>query len=109
MNIWTHLAGFLVFGYHLFEVLAYRSATHDASRVAPIVLQLVSYMFCMLASSLFHTFACHSEGAYDAWLQGDHFGVVFALFGTYVSFIGEAFECHPVLVLWLMTLLKAKP
>ena len=29
------------------------------------------------------------------WLQKDHLGVVVALFGTYVSFIAEAFGCAP--------------
>lgn len=50
----------------------------------------------MLSSSLFHTFSCHSETVHNDWLQRDHFGILCALFGTYVSFICDSFGCRPV-------------
>ena len=50
----------------------------------------------MLSSTLFHTFSCHSKSAHSAWLEFDHFGILFALLGTYIAFISDTFSCYPV-------------
>ena len=50
----------------------------------------------MLSSTLFHTFSCHSEAAHKSWRYTDHFSILFALFGTYVSLICGTFSCFPV-------------
>ena len=49
----------------------------------------------MLSSALFHTFSCHSEEVHRSWRYTDHFGILFALFGTYVSLICNTFACFP--------------
>ena len=53
------------------------------------------FQVCMLSSTLFHTFSCHSEAAHKSWRYTDHFGILFALFGTYVSLICNTFACFP--------------
>ena len=50
----------------------------------------------MLSSTLFHTFSCHSEDVHKYWRYTDHFGILAALFGTYVSLISNTFICFPV-------------
>ena len=69
INIWSHLVGFALFSAYLGEILLnHKRHTESSSSplaIVPIVIQLLSYMFCMLSSSLFHTFACHSEAAYN--------------------------------------------
>ena len=78
INIWSHLVGFLLFSAYLGEILLNRLHSESSSSssvssnlaLVPIVIQLLSYMFCMLSSSLFHTFACHSEAAYN-WYDTD--------------------------------------
>ena len=78
INIWSHLFGFALFSAYLGEILLnHKRHTESSSSplaIVPIVIQLLSYMFCMLSSSLFHTFACHSEAAYnwyDAYVSFD--------------------------------------
>ena len=65
INIWSHLVGFILFSVYLADILLNRSVESSSLSLVPIVIQLLSYMFCMLSSSLFHTFACHSEPAYN--------------------------------------------
>ena len=48
----------------------------------------------MISSALFHTFSCHSEQAHRGWQETDHFGIIWAMFGTYVPFLCQAFHCH---------------
>lgn len=96
VNIWTHLIGFLIFmtcfGYIIWspprEIQSY-------FEIVPLLVQLISYMVCMLSSTLFHTFSCHSEAAHKSWRYTDHFSILFALFGTYVSLICGTFSCFP--------------
>ena len=51
---------------------------------------------CMISSALFHTFSCHSEQTHRSWQDTDHFGIVWAMFGTYISFISQKFDCYSV-------------
>ncbi|TRY79575.1 hypothetical protein TCAL_11192 [Tigriopus californicus] len=96
VNIWSHFLGFLFFLYFLVRILLCPPTNVQSHfELLPIIIQLISYQFCMLSSSLFHTFSCHSENAHKSWLQFDHFGIFFALFGTYISFICDTFTCHP--------------
>ena len=52
------------------------------------------FQICMISSALFHTFSCHSEQAHRGWQETDHFGIIWAMFGTYVPFLCQAFHCH---------------
>jgi len=95
VNIWSHLIGFATFLYCLATLII--SPPPGASSyldMLPLYTQLVTYQICLLSSALFHTFSCHSEQAHKAWMQTDHFGIVVALFGTYVSIIHNVFHCH---------------
>ena len=58
-------------------------------------MQGVLFQVCTLSSTLFHTFSCHSEAAHLSWRVTDHFGILFALFGTYISLISNTFLCFP--------------
>ena len=55
---------------------------------------------CMISSALFHTFSCHSEKTHRSWQATDHFGIIWAMFGTYVPFLCQAFDCHFVSWIW---------
>ena len=50
----------------------------------------------MIASTCFHTFSAHSEYAHRSWQEADHFGIICALFGLYVPFLCQSFNCNPV-------------
>jgi predicted membrane channel-forming protein YqfA (hemolysin III family) len=59
---------------------------------------------CMLMSSLFHTFLCHSEATKASWQRADHAGILLALWGTYTRLIVTNFSCFPA---WLTCHLAA--
>ena len=59
-------------------------------------LSLLLFQACMLSSSLFHTFLCHSAGVKAAWQELDHACILVAMFGTYVRIIINSFQCFPV-------------
>jgi len=95
VNIWSHLIGFATFLYCLTTlVLNPPQGANSFIDLIPLYLQLITYQVCLLSSALFHTFSCHSEQAHQTWLQTDHFGIVVALFGTYVSVVHNVFHCH---------------
>lgn len=96
VNIWSHLVGTITFLYWLTLIL-FNPPLQNSSYIEllPLIIQLVSYIVCMLSSTLFHTFSCHSEAAHRSWRFTDHFGILFALFGTYVSLISNSFRCNP--------------
>merc|ERR1711936_294437 len=54
---------------------------------------------CMLSSSLFHTFLCHSAVVKASWQELDHACILIALFGTYFRIIVNNFQCFPTILL----------
>merc|ERR1712150_244934 len=93
-NIWSHFIGFVIFFYFLIATIFYPPPTVSTLDMAPITLQLITYQICMISSALFHTFSCHSEKTHRSWQATDHFGIIWAMFGTFVPFLCQAFECH---------------
>lgn len=123
INIWTHLIGTLVFTYDLFHVVFYPPDDVTHLDLAPVITQLITYwvkddqnncynvnayagaycplnrlgfQMCMMSSTLFHTFSCHSEWTYRTFLKTDQLAILAAFFGTYVAFISQVFECTRV-------------
>jgi len=95
VNIWSHLIGFATFLYCLATlILNPPPGANSFIDLIPLYTQLITYQVCLLSSALFHTFSCHSEQTHKTWLQTDHFGIVVALFGTYMSIINNVFHCH---------------
>ena len=52
----------------------------------------------MIISTCFHTFSAHSEYAFRSWQEADHYGIIWALFGLYVPFLCQSFNCNPVCI-----------
>lgn len=55
---------------------------------------LLCYQACMIMSSLFHTFTCHSHNVSQTCLSLDLGGITLALLASYLSGIHYAFWCH---------------
>uniref|UniRef100_A0A1I8B6M9 Progestin and adipoQ receptor family member 3 n=1 Tax=Meloidogyne hapla TaxID=6305 RepID=A0A1I8B6M9_MELHA len=97
LNIWTHLIGFFILTYLQYWTLL------DAlpSVQAPIIDYLVMTMamlccqICMLLSSAYHIFGCHSPTRRKQWLKADLFGVSAALVGLYMSGLYTSFYNFP--------------
>ena len=53
------------------------------------------FQACMILSSLYHTFTCHSQQWSENCLTLDLIGITMALLATYLSGIYYAFWCAP--------------
>lgn len=97
LNIWTHLAGFVIILGLLVTDLTYRM---DDAKVSPVnriylVALSVAYMTTLLLSVTYHTFNCHSEHSYHCLLKWDVLGVALSLSATFASGVHYAFGCRP--------------
>jgi len=98
VNIWSHLLGFIFFTVCLVQYL-----TGNTSKAADWldhtsrIFQIFSYQACMIGSTLFHTFLCHSPSVAQFWLLCDRAGILFSLFATYLRVLATTFPCHPLL------------
>ena len=72
MNIWSHLLGTVLFGYHWYHKLT--TPRSDDSSIAPILVFLASATTCMGCSTLCHTYAALSPDYYRIMNQLDFFG-----------------------------------
>eukprot|EP00466_Bigelowiella_natans_P015400 jgi/Bigna1/138955/aug1.47_g13663 len=79
-NIWTHLLGTLFFTYCLWEeILGFRKIPKNLEDEIDhfwLLLYLGSAAGCMLVSSAYHLFLCHSKSVRYAW---DHIASVLPL------------------------------
>ncbi|XP_050692760.1 progestin and adipoQ receptor family member 3-like [Eriocheir sinensis] len=95
LNVWSHVAGFLVFlGLLVYDVTyvfhQYKGTADDALVVAFV---LLSFMLCMMMSSLYHTLNCRSEESCRRWLSYDIFGVSASFLAIFLSGIYYGFWC----------------
>uniref|UniRef100_A0A915MVU4 Progestin and adipoQ receptor family member 3 n=1 Tax=Meloidogyne javanica TaxID=6303 RepID=A0A915MVU4_MELJA len=109
LNIWTHLIGFFILTY-----LQYWTLLEALPSVqAPIIDYLVMTMamlccqLCMLLSSAYHIFGCHSPTRRKQWLKADLFGVSAALVGLYMSGLYTSFYNFPEIRRFYGTLIGA--
>jgi len=108
VNIWTHLLGFFFFLWLMVDNLI-QSQDHirDSFDYWATATQLLTYQACMLSSSLFHTFICHSAPVKAAWQEMDHACILIAMYGTYVRIIINNFQCFPVVRTTHLTIVTA--
>ncbi|PVU95122.1 hypothetical protein BB561_002005 [Smittium simulii] len=96
-NIWSHLFGCILFIFLMFSTAFYILPTIKTLAWADV---LVIYCFlagavaCLLFSSLYHTFLCHSESVGMAFNICDYIGIVSLIVGSCVPLIYYAFHCH---------------
>lgn len=96
INIWSHIFGwflFLALGWTDYVYLRNYGSSQD-KLVAAIL--IVCFQVCMVMSSVYHTFSCRSEKAYDCFLAFDLFGIALSLIAIYISGIYYAFWCEDV-------------
>lgn len=97
INIWSHLFGWFLFIALTINDIAFLKM--HASLVDKVIvgILLVCFQLCMILSTVYHTFNCRSEKAYDCFLTYDLFGIALSLLAIYVSGIYYAFWCHNTL------------
>ena len=97
-NIWTHLIGALVFS--IFLIIGYQNLPHHATTMdyVMITIFLVSAIKCLLCSTIFHTFSCHSHSSvYDVVAILDYSGISLLILGSFVIYLNYALYCHNTL------------
>jgi len=107
INIWSHFIGFFIFLFYLIYdnlyVLPYK--TEFILDHLFVSLGLVCYQFCMLCSTGYHVFRCHSEKANLQWLALDLTGISVGLLGCYLPGIHYGFYCLSVRTISMLILL----
>lgn len=96
VNIWSHILGlcvFLILAYYDTAMLQIQASTTDKVIVGML---LLSFQLCMIFSSIYHTFSCHSADSYDRLLAFDLFGIALSLLAIFMSGIYYAFWCNQV-------------
>ncbi|KAJ8319171.1 hypothetical protein KUTeg_004262 [Tegillarca granosa] len=95
VNIWSHLLGFFVFLFLMLYdnliALPYLKSGYTDHLI--VTIGLICYQFCMLCSTGFHMFACHSERASKRWLAVDLAGISIGIIGCYLPAVHYAFYC----------------
>lgn len=101
VNIWTHLIGFLIFFFLLIHdnAVALTKISTKNYFVDQLVMSvgLLCFQFCLLCSTGYHVFRCHSPKTNLRWLNIDMTGILVGLLGCYLPSIHFGFYC---LSLW---------
>lgn len=97
-NIWSHLIGFWIFFFlmiydNLVEIPRYHGTMLDH---VVLTVALCCFQFCLLCSTGYHLFRCHSERAFIGWLSLDLTGISVGLLGCYLPGIHYGFYCLSV-------------
>ena len=106
-NIWTHLIGFsfflvlvggiYIFGDYItywFEDVQIHSLPWDEQLV--MMFFFAGAMGCLLCSTLFHTFANHSEGVFQLFIRLDYSGIAFLITGSSIPAYYYGFYCTTI-------------
>ena len=94
VNIWTHLLGSLYFLYSTIDMNCYVLPSFSNSTSVDYFIMTVfclSYTLCLMLSTLYHVFNCHSEKYYIMWLNNDRLGITLGLLGSYIPSIYYGF------------------
>lgn len=100
-NVWTHLLGFFLFAYRLIRCsLNYPSTEgpdgYDASMDSFwCITYFIGACSCMLSSSLFHLFNCHSLPTMACMFRCDINGINLIFIASFLPGIYYGFQCHP--------------
>ncbi|EDO36328.1 predicted protein [Nematostella vectensis] len=97
INIWTHLLGFLVFSflflYNNIVVLPHIKGATIADHMVFSAL-LIGFQICLLCSTGYHLFNCHSEKIFHRWFSLDLAGISLGLCSCYIPAVYYAYYCH---------------
>ncbi|KAF6764313.1 hemolysin-III related-domain-containing protein [Ephemerocybe angulata] len=106
VNIHSHLWGSVLFVYFIISVTLnglHPEATWIDTAVVDVF--LVSAVFCLSGSAIFHTSTCHSQAVATRCHALDYTGIIVLIVGSFFPSIYYGFYCHPHLqVFYLATI-----
>ncbi|KAL3084744.1 hypothetical protein niasHT_031629 [Heterodera trifolii] len=109
VNVWSHLLGFVWFVYLQWWALNESLPSVNAPMADYWVMgtAMLCSQLCMLLSSAYHIFGCHSPQRRKQWLRADLFGVSAGLSGLYMTGLYTSFYHFPELQKFYGTLIGA--
>ncbi|ESO94939.1 hypothetical protein LOTGIDRAFT_144778 [Lottia gigantea] len=95
INIWSHLLGFLLFFCLMINDLVFTLPSYKTHVTDYIVITfgLLCFQYCMLCSTGYHIFNCHSEKCCQWWLGIDMAGISVGVIGCYIPALYYAYYC----------------
>ncbi|KAI8969297.1 hemolysin-III related-domain-containing protein [Mycotypha africana] len=97
LNIWSHLLGFFFFSY--LSIYAFKTNFPEASSrdIAIFSAFCISSLTCLLCSSIYHTFICHSARHIKSFTATlDYIGITFLITASISIVIHFGFYCDPI-------------
>lgn len=94
-NIWTHLIGVVLF----ISICIYYLCLPATQFISVWQEKVVFFLFflgavlCLLCSTLFHTFGCHSERVHKIFGKLDYSGIALMIMGSFVPWVYYSFYC----------------
>ncbi|KAI8808778.1 hemolysin-III related-domain-containing protein [Cladochytrium replicatum] len=105
-NVYTHLVGavaFMALFFVTFLAFTPDMETTQWSDYLVISVFLGGAVACLMLSTLFHLFQCHSLSVCKAWNKADYIGIVVLIVSSFVPAIYYGFLCNPVLQIAYLT------
>ncbi|KAH7922778.1 HlyIII-domain-containing protein [Leucogyrophana mollusca] len=99
VNIHSHLGGAVLFVWFLCTFQSAYISAYDSTTwldTCVIAIFLLSAIFCLTASAVFHTATCHSEKLSSQCHALDYSGIVVLTVGSFVPCLYYGFYCEPV-------------
>ena len=91
MNIWTHLVGAAIFVLMAIYLYASNYQSMSWSDVLVFGVYFVSIISCLLFSSIYHIFTCHSKHIAQLCKRFDYCGISLLITGSFISWTYYAF------------------
>ncbi|KAJ1648757.1 hypothetical protein IWQ61_009946 [Dispira simplex] len=108
-NIYTHLAGVLLFLKLGWLTQSYLSHHIHSVRWADHVVQftyIAGAVGCLGLSSMYHLFSCHSHPVAQRWNRCDYLGIVLLITASFYPPLYYTFYCRPTLLMVYMTMIN---
>jgi len=96
LNIWTHLGAFFIFALMIPLSLSTWLIGQDPVGVTFCILYILTSMFMLGSSTIFHTFCCISVSHYNILAEIDYLGIGVQIVGSYGILCYYLFKCHPL-------------
>ncbi|THV04688.1 HlyIII-domain-containing protein [Dendrothele bispora CBS 962.96] len=107
VNIHSHLWGGILFLYLFATVNSTSLISHPTSWTDSVMFSifLLSAVFCLLASALYHTLTCHSQEVAARCHAFDYSGIVVLTVGSFYPCLYYGFYCEPHLqILYILAI-----
>ncbi|KAL7673414.1 hypothetical protein ACOME3_008273 [Neoechinorhynchus agilis] len=104
INIWTHLVGCLIFTFWFANFLVLPAPVEFKFMVGAFFIGIIT---CLLCSTVFHIFACHSCRVCKIFNKIDYCGISVLVIGSFIPWLHYAFYCNVAAKIFYLVLLSA--